>query len=812
MQLDCSGIWVRTVGCGLVGVSFSLTAIATDDIQEASLGPVSHIVEFEDAVATPTELSLAIKRSGDNGQQIQRALVEVPSEQRRGMQWLIVHMSLDDLRSLDAEFLLENCDLAYQAWKEAPWSDEISESLFFDTILPYASINERRDNWRRDFHERCSAIVRDANSPGEAASKLNNALFRDVGVKYSTKRKKPDQSPYESMETGLASCTGLSILLIDGCRSVGVPARFVGTPLWSDGSGNHSWVEVWDDGWHFTGAAEPTGDSLDQAWFTGRASEASRANPQNAIYAVTWRRTPLHFPLPWLSEENRVYAVDVTDRYTASAESLLEGEARVRVRAVKPETNERVPVQIFIEDQLGHQVFSGQTKDERFDANDHLTVKLKQGETFKIHASHASMPDMYQALVVTHDQQLVTIPLASQQSPEDDIAGDSTKAVAALNQYLIAGGVDPEKQPFAEVKLNKAVVAAAAQMLKRQHNEKIREERSKEMQDRVIEYQDLRMPFWYTTFGEAPIGKRSLWISMQGGGGAPPRVNTGQWENQKRLYELEEGVYVAPRAPTDTWNLWHQGHIDPMFDRLIENMIVFEGVDPNRVYITGYSAGGDGVFQLAPRMADRWAAAGMMAGHPNETKPDGLRNTAFTLHMGSQDSAYQRNQVARNWKSHLAELQKEDPEGYDHWVEIHEDKGHWMDRQEVAGLQWMASKTRQSRPEKIVWIQDDVVHPRFYWLVNDNPKPGQRIVVERHGQTFHVRETGGAKALRIRMDDQMVDLDRNITVLGPEDEVLFQGPVARTISTLAKTLAERGDPSMIFSGEIVVDLPESKSP
>ena len=63
----------------------------------------------------------------------------------------------------------------------------------------------------------------------------------------------------ESMETGLASCTGLSILLIDACRSVGVPARFVGTPLWADGSGNHSWVEIWDGGWHFVGAAEPAG-------------------------------------------------------------------------------------------------------------------------------------------------------------------------------------------------------------------------------------------------------------------------------------------------------------------------------------------------------------------------------------------------------------------------------------------------------------------------------------------------------------------------------------------------------------------------
>jgi poly(3-hydroxybutyrate) depolymerase len=39
-----------------------------------------------------------------------------------------------------------------------------------------------------------------------------------------------------------------------------------------------------------------------------------------------------------------------------------------------------------------------------------------------------------------------------------------------------------------------------------------------------------------------------------------------------------------------------------MYDRLIENMIIFEDIDPNRVYFLGYSCGGDGVYQIAPRI------------------------------------------------------------------------------------------------------------------------------------------------------------------------------------------------------------------
>ena len=143
------------------------------------------------------------------------------------------------------------------------------------------------------------------------------------------------------------------------------------------------------------------------------------------------------------------------------------------------------------------------------------------------------------------------------------------------------------------------------------------------------------MKFDYKVFGEKPAEGRSLYISMHGGGGAVPEVNDRQWENQKRLYEPAEGVYLAPRAPTNTWNLWHQPHIDTLFDQIIQATVVFLEVNPNRVYLMGYSAGGDGVYQLAPRFADRLAAAAMMAGHPNDASPLGLRNIGFYLAYGS---------------------------------------------------------------------------------------------------------------------------------------------------------------------------------
>jgi poly(3-hydroxybutyrate) depolymerase len=57
-------------------------------------------------------------------------------------------------------------------------------------------------------------------------------------------------------------------------------------------------------------------------------------------------------------------------------------------------------------------------------------------------------------------------------------------------------------------------------------------------------------------------------------------------------------------------------------------------IDTNRVFITGYSAGGDGIYHLASMMADVLSGAAMMAGHPNRAEVYNLRNLAFSVQVG----------------------------------------------------------------------------------------------------------------------------------------------------------------------------------
>ncbi len=596
----------------------------------------------------------------------------------RAAEFLADHRPATDDVLADPELLMDNLRLALQSRTEFPWGPSISDDLFLNDVLPYAVLDETRENWRPMLLELTRPIVKDATTISEAAQAINRELYNKINVHYNTGRKRPNASPSESIEQGRATCTGLTILFVDACRSVGIPARAAGVAKWHDDRGNHTWPELWDgQSWRFTGADEYDAQGFDRGWFVSDASQAkslAEGDIDHAVWATSWKATGHAFPLVWNRKFQGVHAVEVTGRY----------------------------------------------------------------------------------------------------------AGDRSEALAELGAAGESLGEEASQRVVQELWATKREALAA--------------ELAGELEAKTFQSGDHELRIKVRKFGEEPAGGHSLWISMHGGGGAPAKVNDQQWENQIRLYQPDEGYYVAPRAPTDTWNLWHQGHIDDLFDRMIQAFVACRGVNPDRVYIMGYSAGGDGVYQLAPRMSDRFAAASMMAGHPNETRPDGLRNIPFLLYMGGQDKAYDSNLIAARWRVALAQLRMDDPSGYDHRVTIYPDKGHWMDGEDKDALPWMARRTRNVWPNKVVWLQDDVTHARSYWLEVDPAaaKGGQRIEASAEGQTIHVVTDASAahpvESLTLHLIDKLIDLDQPIRVTWNGDTV-FEGKVLRTRAAVERSLA-----------------------
>lgn len=361
-------------------------------------------------------------------------------------------------------------------------------------------------------------------------------------------------------------------------------------------------------------------------------------------------------------------------------------------------------------------------------------------------------------------------------------------------------------QKFARKKLSKAEAEEAAMIIDSMWIAKSAKELNEQWKKLTISDDSLQLACACRDFGPMPKDGRSLYISLHGGGECPKDVNDGQWMNQIYLYQLPEGLYVAPRAPWNTWNMWHRKGLDGLFEDLIRACVVFEGVNPNKVYLLGYSAGGDGVWRMAPRMADKWAAASMMAGHPGNASQENLMNLPFMIWMGENDTAYDRNILAREKGVVLDSLAVANPGKYIHSTHILKDKGHWMDSEDAGAISWMAQYRRNPYPKQIVWRQEEVVRKNFYWLSAPEEElgHGKKVVVSIEGNIIDIRQCDYSR-IRIYLNDNMVNLDKKVTVMY-KGKKIAKKKLKRTIANMYRSLNEHNDRSYAFPCFIDIDI------
>ena len=378
--------------------------------------------------------------------------------------------------------------------------------------------------------------------------------------------------------------------------------------------------------------------------------------------------------------------------------------------------------------------------------------------------------------------------------------------IAEFESWVKAPEGELLSQKFANKKLNKADCMRAAEIIDSMWISATADRLKAQWSKLTISNDSLKLACATRTFGPLPDDGRSLFISMHGGGECPKEVNDQQWMNQIYLYEPIEGVYIAPRAPWNTWNMWHREGLDELFEEVIQACVVFEGVNPNKVYLMGYSAGGDGAWRMAPRMADKWAAASMMAGHPGGASQVNLYNLPFMIWMGEEDAAYERNRLAKEKGELMDSLQQANPGAYIHQTNIIEGKGHWMDRIDAASLEWMAQYRRNPYPKKIVWRQELVTREHFYWLSapKEQLNHGLTVIANIEGNTINI-ERCDYSSLTIHLNDNMVDLDKKVTILY-KGKKIAKKKLKRTISNIYSSINCRNDRSYAFPAHIEVEL------
>lgn len=278
----------------LVGVAVALVIIFWGRSKESA---------YTDGVAEEYKAELeSVVDASQRGEELRTLMQSMPEAQRNDMAYLIINMPTEDRDTMSLDLLRENVEYATMVREKYSWAKSLPEDVYLSDVLPYFVVDEVRDSWRRELYELFAPEVEGCETMEEALRAVNSNIPRFTGVDYNTLREKTNQSPKESMRQGMASCTGLSILLVDAYRAVGIPARFVGTVSWHDNRGNHSWTEVWLDGeWRVTEYYFPS--KLDHLWFMADASKAVADDRMYAIYATRFGEADDWFPMIWAAPD-----------------------------------------------------------------------------------------------------------------------------------------------------------------------------------------------------------------------------------------------------------------------------------------------------------------------------------------------------------------------------------------------------------------------------------------------------------------------------------------------------------------------------
>jgi pimeloyl-ACP methyl ester carboxylesterase len=332
-----------------------------------------------------------------------------------------------------------------------------------------------------------------------------------------------------------------------------------------------------------------------------------------------------------------------------------------------------------------------------------------------------------------------------------------------------------------------------------------------------------------------------LRVSLHGGVGREAPAAGGQparpLSNRNPAGARE--IVIHPRAwSSSAW--WRPEQVDNIL-KLVERAKSVYNIDESRIYVTGISDGGTGVYYLAMREATLWSACVPLNGHPlvianPQTGADGqlysgnLANCPLYIVNGGKDRLYPAASVAP-----MVDLFKR--AGVPLRWQVHPDGEHnvnWWPEERPRVDAFLAAHPRQAHPAKVSWETERTDrYNRFRWLVIDRlgtrssdvaledvntyrqgmrsaslfdrVKPSGRVDAERKGNTYEVR-TRGVQQFTLLLSPEAIDFSRpvRVTVNG---RTVHDAVVSRDVTTLQKWAAKDHDRTMLYGAELKVLVP-----
>jgi hypothetical protein len=735
------------------------------------------ILGFLFAVATVSGL-FAEAPAGTGRKALEAYVATLTGERHDAGAFLLEHLPPPDEDSLPVALFQENLEQAFVARETHPWTKALQQPLFLNDVLPYAIVDETRDSWRLRLRELLVPLLGEAVTIRDASKIVSANIANLTGVKYSTARQKACQSPAESMSQGLASCTGLSILMVDSLRAVGIPARMVAIPMWGTLEGNHTWVEINDgEGWQMTGYGSGP-DTWNKSWEIERCAYCDPLQPVFGVFASSYKPTGLVFPtiwtwrgdsgglgnvaiqerdaagklvkLDWRSQPGKTPGIDRTEHYIELAGGrkipIPNGSACLAIRGFLKGTDDRVDVAVRV--LRGETViWEGRTASAAQDLNDYVRYLCAPGPLRVEYQIAGNEWKSTSAEAVADKETAVRIDLTPTEAEgffsvaqRREIAqwfrnsDQKWPATSAWPTLPDPGAVDRARAEMWSIYRETDQVTPAGKELGplpptlAELIEKAKDGKAG-LTPGSLTLGEHEMPFVVLRkeASPPPAAGRSLYICLHGGGSNPSvagphawSVNTKEWQTQTSLAAqlyAGEGVFFVPRMADDRLGRWWHAHVQDAVDAVVRHGLAAWGVDPDRVYLLGISEGAYGTQILGPFMADRFGGANAMAGGVGDDVPaENLRNLAFRTDVGETDTMFDRVGLARKFHARM-DAAREKFGGYDNELNVQAGKGHGVDY--APGPEWMVKHHRDSRPKTVVWTTKELDgrrRPAFYWL------------------------------------------------------------------------------------------------
>jgi len=154
-----------------------------------------------------------------------------------------------DLETVSADYLIENIDLAFTAWRGNPWSRGLDFAAFCEHVLPYRGSNEPVESWRGACMEKLAGVVdtlEDPEDPRAAASAVGKIAggwvrFDEIFYLHPT-----DQGYEEMSKRRQGRCEDITNMTTYAMRAAAIASAADYTPHWANHGNNHAWSVILD--------------------------------------------------------------------------------------------------------------------------------------------------------------------------------------------------------------------------------------------------------------------------------------------------------------------------------------------------------------------------------------------------------------------------------------------------------------------------------------------------------------------------------------------------------------------------------------